>query len=112
MILPDNKIKEWISEGKLLINEDGSTIFSPIVQNISYDLSTRKFYSKEQDSEGTDGFKLRPLDSVFVASTEHINLPSDVAAEVKLKYSLMTDGLMLDAPFYQPGHHGSNVFSD
>lgn len=110
MILPDNKIKEWISEGKLLINEDGSTIFSPIVQNISYDLSTRKFYSKEQDSEGTDGFKLRPLDSVFVASTEHINLPSDVAAEVKLKYSLMTDGLMLDAPFYQPGHHGSNVF--
>lgn len=52
MILPDNKIKEWISEGKLLINEDGSTIFSPIVQNISYDLSTRKFYSKEQDSEG------------------------------------------------------------
>lgn len=111
MILPDNEINKRISNGKLLVNEDESTISSPTAQNISYDLSTKKFYSKEQDSkEGTDTFELRPLDSVFVASLERINLPNDVIAEVKLKYSLMTDGLMLDAPLYQPGHNGSNIF--
>lgn len=108
MILPDSEINERISNSELLVNEDGSAISSPIAQNISYDLSTKKFYSKEQDS--TDTFELRPLDSVFVASSEQINLPNDVVAEVKLKYSLMTDGLMLDAPLYQPGHNGSNIF--
>lgn len=108
MILSDSEINERISNGKLLVNEDGSTISSPTAQNVSYDLSTKKFYSKEQDS--TDTFELRPLDSVFVASSEQINLSNDVAAEIKLKYSLMTDGLMLDAPLYQPGHHGSNIF--
>lgn len=111
MILPDSEINKRISNSELLINENGSAISFQIAQNISYDLSTKKFYSKEQDSkEGTDTFELRPLDSVFVASLERINLPNDVVAEVKLKYSLMTDGLMLDAPLYQPGHNGSNIF--
>lgn len=110
MILPDNEIEERIRRGELLVNEDGNAIVSPKAKNISFDLSTKRFYSKEQDNEGTEKFKLQPLDSVFVASSEKINLPKNVAAEVKLKYSLMTDGLMLDAPLYQPGHHGSNIF--
>lgn len=110
MILPDNEIEERIRRGELLVNEDGNAILSSKAKNISFDLSTKRFYSKEQDNEGTEKFKLQPLDSVFVASSEKINLPKNVAAEVKLKYSLMTDGLMLDAPLYQPGHHGSNIF--
>lgn len=110
MILADDEIKRQIKKGKLLLNEKGKAIDDPEAKNISYDLSTKKFYSKEQDNKGTDTFILQPLGSVFVASSEIINLPNNISAEVKLKYSLMTDGLMLDAPLYQPGHHGSNIF--
>ncbi len=110
MILADDEIKKQIKKGELLLNEKGKAIDDPEAKNISYDLSTKKFYSKEQDNKGTDTFILQPLGSVFVASAEIINLPNNISAEVKLKYSLMTDGLMLDAPLYQPGHHGSNIF--
>lgn len=110
MILPDKEIEARINNSELLVNEDGSAIDSPTAKNISYDLSTKRFYSKEQDNEGTEKFTLQPLGSVFVASSEQIKLPNNISAEVKLKYSLMTDGLMLDAPLYQPGHHGSNIF--
>ena len=110
MILADSKIQEKIKKGELLLDEQGQEITSPIAKNISYDLSTKKFYSKELDKEGTETFILQPLGSVFVASSEIIKLPNNISAEVKLKYSLMTDGLMLDAPLYQPGHQGSNIF--
>ncbi len=110
MILSDNEIKRQINDGELLRDENGEIISSPDVSNISYDLSTKSFYSKELGIEGATEFTLKPLDSVFVASSEIINLPHNVSAEVKLKYGLMTDGLLLDAPLYQPGHHGSHIF--
>ena len=110
MILSDTEIISKIHDGKLLRDENGEIISSPNVSNISYDLSTKSFYSKELGIEGAKEFTLKPLDSVFVASSEIINLPSNVSAEVKLKYGLMTDGLLLDAPLYQPGHHGSHIF--
>ncbi|WP_169173257.1 dCTP deaminase domain-containing protein [Bifidobacterium oedipodis] len=49
--------------------------------------------------------ELNPGDSVFVASKEVLNLPSDMTAQVLLRNSRIRQGLSLDAPLYFPGHH-------
>lgn len=86
---------------------------------VSYDLTTQNFFAdKESYQQVLTTYVLNPGDSVFVASTEIINLPADLACNVLIKNSRLREGLRLDAPLYFPGHRTrvffrvTNVSSD
>ena len=77
------------------------------VTNIGYDLSAEFFISDEEDREKRRHAALLPGESVFVGAKESIRLDlhKDLIARVSLKNSRLRQGLRLDAPIYQPGHH-------
>jgi deoxycytidine triphosphate deaminase len=72
------------------------------VTNIGYDLSTDKFTNGK--NEDVKSIRLMPHDSAFVMSREIIELPNNVLAKVILRNGRLRQGLLLDAPIYQPGH--------
>lgn len=72
---------------------------------VSYDLTTQNFFAdKTSYNQKLVSYALNPGDSVFVASVEVVNLPSDLACGVRIKNSRLRLGLHLDAPLYFPGH--------
>ena len=73
------------------------------VTNIGYDLSTNLFYIDEKKS--VEHIELEPGESVFVSSKEILTVPKNCCVRVVLKNSRLRQGLSLDAPVYQPGHH-------
>lgn len=96
MLLRDSEIKELI-EHKVLTDAKLENITS-----IAYDLSTKQFYS-DRDTHVTE-IDLMPNSSVFVGSEECIYLPDDMCAQITLRNSRIRQGLLLEAPIYQPGH--------
>lgn len=101
MLLNDREIKALIDNGTLR-NADPNR-----VGPVSYDLTT-SYFALRQD-EYHHEWDLNPGDSVFVATAETVQLPSDICARVLLKNSRIRQGLSLDAPLYFPGH-GTRVF--
>lgn len=96
MLLRDIEIKELI-ESKVLTEANPENI-----KNIAYDLTTKQFYS-DRDTH-TSEIDLLPNSSVFVGSEECIHLPANMCARVTLRNSRIRQGLLLEAPIYQPGH--------
>lgn len=95
MLLSDVGIRKLIESGAIEGARDAS------VGPVSYDLATRRFYTRDGEREGIE---LMPGESVFVASEEVIHVPERMAARVLLKNSRIRQGLALDAPLYFPGH--------
>lgn len=95
MLLSDAKIRELINNNVLQNANEHN------IGPVSYDLTTKSFYSKDSEKSYAD---LMPGDSIFVSSEEVIDLPSDLAARVSLRNSRIRQGLTLDAPLYFPGH--------
>ena len=96
MLLVDKDIRELI-KSNILANADEKQIGS-----ISYDLRTEYFV--QQDGDFLNEFTLSPNESVFVACQEIIHMPKDMVGHIALRNSRIREGLMLDAPVYQPGH--------
>lgn len=94
------------------ISEMGSSLLKPFdeesVTNIGYDLKTESFFL-DANRPRTE-VDLAPGDTVFVRTVETITLPDDMAAQVQLKNSRIRQGLSLEAPIYQPGHHTKVFF--
>ena len=91
--------------------KQGASMIEPFdeeqVTNIGYDLRTDCFFLDTNTSKKE--VDLAPGDTVFVRTTETLDLPNDMAAAVQLRNSRIRQGLSLTAPIYQPGHK-SKVF--
>lgn len=102
MVLTDREIHSWTSKHGLIENHDPDHF-----TNIGYDLRADHFASKDATSSHVT---LKSGESVFVGAKENIKLPNDMIARVSLKNSRIRQGLSLDAPIYQPGHHTKVFF--
>lgn len=104
MILVDTDIRKMVENGSLYC-ENGLSHDDMVrsIQAIAYDLHTNSYTrSKEVNFETCI---LAPGESVFVACKEIVKMPADVAGKIILRNSRIRQGLSLDAPVYQPGHH-------
>lgn len=101
MILSDNLIKEY-----------GANLITPFnsdkLGSMSYDLDADLYCTKVGDNR--DEIDLMPGESTFVQAVEAIQLPPNIIARVILRNSRIRQGLTLDAPIYQPGHHTKVYF--
>ncbi len=102
MVLTDREIHNWISKHDLIENHEPDCLTS-----IGYDLRADHFVSREAL---TSHVTLKSGESVFVGTKENIKLPNDMIARLSLKNSRIRQGLSLDAPIYQPGHHTKIFF--
>ena len=96
MVLVDHQIAELVAKNNLIENFDPDCL-----TNIGYDLRAKEFHI---DKEAKTSITLYPNDSVFVSAVETIKVPTNLLARVYLKNSRIRQGLLLDAPVYQPGH--------
>lgn len=101
MVLTDHQIADWAEQG-LLENYDPNCI-----TNIGYDLRAEYFVSGDKK---VPNVSLKHGESAFVATTENIRLPNDMLGRIVLKNSRLRQGLSMDAPVYQPGHHTKVFF--
>ena len=95
-MLNDAEIKQLIADGVLVGAKDDA------VGAISCDLTTKEFYTKPGDV--VSNINLLPGTSAFVSTVETIQLPNNIAARIVLRNSRIRQGLLLEAPTYQPGH--------
>lgn len=101
MILVDNQIREKIRSCKLIENYNLSN-----VKNVLYDLTADKFIERGDDGNQEHSvFDLAPQQSTVIATKELINLPNNMIARIVGKNSRIRQGLLIDAPLYQPGHY-------
>ncbi len=98
MTLVDKEIRELITNG-IIKNASESNIGS-----ISYDLTIKEIISANSPEEKRTQCYLDPQDVVFVACEEDIFLPNDLIAHIEQRNSRIRQGLLVDAPTYQPGH--------
>lgn len=99
MLLSHQSILACINDGVI---KDGK---AANVGPVSYDLTTQNFFTdKVSYNQGLVSYTLNPGDSVFAASVEVVDLPSNLACSVRIKNSRLRLGLHLDAPLYFPGH--------
>lgn len=94
------------------ISERGAELLEPFnesnVTNIGYDLKTECFFLNAETSRTE--VDLEPGDTVFVRTVETVKLPDNMVAAVQLRNSRIRQGLSLEAPLYQPGHHTKIFF--
>lgn len=102
MILVDTAIREQVTGNALIENFEGSQLSS-----IAYDLRAQEFIQVDKDGQPQKNIHmlLMPGNSVFVSTVENIKLPNDMIGRVIPKNSRIREGLLIDAPVYQPGHH-------
>lgn len=50
-------------------------------------------------------YQLKPQETVFVKTTEALNMPGNLVARILEKNSVMRLGLQISGPLYQPEHH-------
>lgn len=100
MVLTDQQIAAQ-AQG-LLENYDPNCI-----TNIGYDLRAEYFVSGDKQ---VSHISLKHGESAFVATTENIRLPDNMLGRIVLKNSRLRQGLSMDAPVYQPGHHTKVFF--
>ena len=104
MILVDTDIRKLIASGALYADDElSSGTMDRSVGAISYDLHTRSYVSS--GAVNLDDYLLAPGESVFVSCCEIVNLPSDLCARIVIRNSRLRQGLSVEAPVYQPGHH-------
>ena len=103
MIYVDHIIRTFLQSGALHDCEQ-TAIFggeASCVTNIGYDIRAGAFYS---DHKKTDDYELEPGDSVMVESMEIVHFDNDTCGILNIKNGRLRQGLMIDAPVYQPGH--------
>ncbi len=92
MLLSQQSMLACINDGVI---KDGKI---EIAGPVSYDLTTQNFFAdKVSYSQKLTSCILNPGDSVFVASIEVVNLPSNPACSVRIKNSCLRLELHLDA---------------
>lgn len=102
MLLTDRDIAQLIKENRLIENADNGNI-----TNIGYDLTAKYFAVAGKE---LDAVSLLPGESAFVGAEENISMQNNLAARVVLKNSRIRQGLAIEAPVYQPGHHTKVFF--
>ena len=97
MTLVDSEINQLIDKGilKNAKNKPGS---------ISYDLTVKEIIPTNTSKQRGSLFQLNPQDVVFIACEEDIYLTNNLIAFVEQRNSRIRQGLVIDAPVYQPGH--------
>lgn len=105
MTMVDTDIRTLISEGVLYSGDDtlSSKELSESVHAISYDLHTRSFVNNE--TVNVNECRLEPGESTFVSTKEIVRMPNTLVARIVIRNSRLRQGLSLEAPVYQPGHH-------
>lgn len=103
MMMVDTDILQLVQNKSIYSNDIAEDEIRSAVGAIGCDLHTLNYTNNE--IVASDSCKLLPGESVFVACKEIVNLPENVAARIVLRNSRIRQGLMLDAPVYQPGHH-------
>lgn len=102
MFIVDKQMKTMCEQKKLIIenyNEEN-------VGAISYDLRVESIIEPNgiDESKEYTSFELYPQQTVFVSTMETIHIPNNYVGIVTEKNSVMRQGLMAAAPYYQPGH--------
>lgn len=101
MVLVDREIAELSEpEGGLIDSFDERCL-----TNIGYDVRAKYFVLGRAEKEKKESVSLNPGESAFVACAESVNMRTNLLCRVVLKNSRIRQGLSLDAPVYQPGHH-------
>ena len=102
MILVDTQIRAKIQSNNLIENANLEQI-----QSILYDLKTDSFMcvTDAETHEQLSHVTLLPSESILVAAREIIHLPNNMIARVVGRNSRIRQGLLVDSPIYQPGHH-------
>ena len=97
MTLVDSEINQLIDKGilKNAKNKPGS---------ISYDVTVKEIIPTNTSKQRGSLFQLNPQDVVFIACEEDIYLTNNLIAFVEQRNSRIRQGLVIDAPVYQPGH--------
>lgn len=104
MTLVDKDIRQLIAEG-VIKNADNHN-----VGPISYDLTIKEIIPVNSSNQKYEKWQLNSQDVVFVACIEDIFLPNDLIAHVEQRNSRIRQGLVVDAPTYQPGHETKVFF--
>lgn len=102
MFIVDKQIKHLCNEKKLIIeNYDEENVGA-----ISYDLRVESIIVPNGGEERKEysSFELYPQQTIFVSTMETIHIPDDYVGIVTEKNSVMRQGLITAAPYYQPGH--------
>lgn len=102
MFIVDKQIKQMCSQHKLIIDNYNENN----VGAISYDLRVESIIEPNGENNNTEhtSFELYPQQTVFVSTMETIEIPEQYVGIVTEKNSVMRQGLMVAAPYYQPGH--------
>lgn len=102
MFIVDKQIKDMCEQKKLIIEN----YTKENVGAISYDLRVDSIIEPNGGEESKEhaSFELYPQQTVFVSTMEVIHIPDDFVGIVTEKNSVMRQGLMTAAPYYQPGH--------
>lgn len=98
MLLVDRDIENLI-EQNILKNASTANIGT-----ISYDLTIEKIISSTKEKDAHTRYDLKPNGVAFIASKENIFLTNTLVAHVEQRNSRIRQGLVVDAPTYQPGH--------
>ncbi len=102
LFIVDKKIRTMCENGELIIEN-----YSPEnIGAISYDLTVQNILvsNDADDIEPRKSFELSPHQTVFVETLETIHVPDNFVGIVTEKNSVMRQGLVVSAPYYQPGH--------
>ena len=101
MFLVDRDIRRMCLNKELIT--DGFT--EDNVGSVSYDLTVKTIISMDENSKKYNSLELNPGQTVFVESAESLSIPDNCIGIVTEKNSVMRQGLMIAAPYYQPGHN-------
>lgn len=100
MFLVDKQIKEMCESGTLIVNN-----YNPKnIGAVSYDLTLEDVIMPGDAGASVKSYNLSPQETVFVSTSEIIKIPNNFVGIVSEKNSVMREGLMVSAPYYQPGH--------
>jgi len=102
MYIVDKQIKQMCSQSQLIVENYNADN----VGSISYDLRVESIIAPNENGENTEhtSLELYPQQTVFVSTMEVIHIPERFIGVVTEKNSVMRQGLMTAAPYYQPGH--------
>ena len=99
MFIVDTDIKKGCENGKFIVTHYSEEN----VGAISYDLGIDEIITGTH-GETSSVYELHPGSTVYIRTKEEIQIPRDYVGVVGEKNSVMREGLVVSAPYYQPGH--------
>ncbi len=105
MYLTIKNLQERISSGEEIIQNADADNFG----EVGYDVRIEKIIivsgDELENKEECNKYDLPAGDTVFVSTMEDLKMPLDLVGIVVQRNSIIRQGLKVDAPVYQPGHH-------